>query len=180
MTGDCPNCLINVDGMPAVRSCCTPARAGMAVKRETGRPSADVDFLAINDYLHVLMPVGFYHKAFIKPKSLALPYETTKTLTKDGKEIENIATLKGYQDASGKLVALSATGEDEYEVLAKAIGLYNSANYWFTKKTWPLILKELKPAKKRGLWRTNLCYSGRWASYTCRKGKAGIIRSFFS
>lgn len=68
MTGDCPNCLINVDGMPAVRSCCTPARAGMSVKRETGRPSADVDLLAINDYLHALMPVGFYHKAFIKPR----------------------------------------------------------------------------------------------------------------
>jgi sarcosine oxidase subunit alpha len=68
LTGDCPNCLINVDGMPAVRSCCTPARAGMTVKRETGRPSADVDVLAINDYLHALMPVGFYHKAFIKPR----------------------------------------------------------------------------------------------------------------
>ena len=54
--------------MPAVRSCCTPARAGMTVKRETGRPSTDVDILAINDHLHALMPVGFYHKAFIKPR----------------------------------------------------------------------------------------------------------------
>jgi len=69
MTGDCPNCLINVDGMPAVRSCCTPARTGMTVKRETGRPSADVDLLAINDHLHALMPVGFYHKAFIQPRA---------------------------------------------------------------------------------------------------------------
>ena len=68
MTGDCPNCLVNVDGTPAVRSCCTPARAGMTVKRETGRPSTDVDVLAINDYLHALMPVGFYYKAFIKPR----------------------------------------------------------------------------------------------------------------
>ena len=39
MTGDCPNCLVNVDGLPAVRSCCTPAKAGTAVKRETGHPS---------------------------------------------------------------------------------------------------------------------------------------------
>jgi len=69
MTGDCPNCLINVDGMPAVRSCCTPARAGMSIKRETGRPSADIDLLAINDHLHTLMPVGFYHKAFIQPRA---------------------------------------------------------------------------------------------------------------
>jgi sarcosine oxidase subunit alpha len=68
MTGDCPNCLVNVDGMPAVRSCCTPARAGMTVARETGRPSTDADVLAINDHLHALMPVGFYYKAFIKPR----------------------------------------------------------------------------------------------------------------
>ncbi len=68
MTGDCPNCLVNVDGMPAVRSCCTPARAGMTVKRETGWPSTDADVLAINDHLHALMPVGFYYKAFIKPR----------------------------------------------------------------------------------------------------------------
>jgi sarcosine oxidase subunit alpha len=68
MTGDCPNCLVNVDGLPAVRSCCTPAKAGMTVKRETGRPSADADLLAINDRLHALMPVGFYYKTFIKPR----------------------------------------------------------------------------------------------------------------
>jgi sarcosine oxidase, subunit alpha len=68
MTGDCPNCLLNVDGMPATRSCCTPARAGMKVARETGRPSAEVDLLAINDALHPLMPVGFYYKTFIKPR----------------------------------------------------------------------------------------------------------------
>ena len=70
MTGDCPSCLVNVDGLPAVRSCCTPAKAGMAVKRETGRPSAEADLLALNDRLHALMPVGFYYKTFIKPRSL--------------------------------------------------------------------------------------------------------------
>ena len=68
MTGDCPNCLVNVDDVPAVRSCCTPAKAGMRVRRETGRPSADRDALAINDSLHVLMPVGFYYKTFIRPR----------------------------------------------------------------------------------------------------------------
>jgi len=68
MTGDCPNCLVTIDGMPAMRSCCTPARAGMTVTRETGRPSTEADVLAINDHLHALMPVGFYYKAFIKPR----------------------------------------------------------------------------------------------------------------
>lgn len=68
MTGDCPNCLVNVDGMPATRSCCTSAEPAMQVHRETGRPNADADVLAINDKLHKLMPVGFYYKTFIRPR----------------------------------------------------------------------------------------------------------------
>jgi sarcosine oxidase subunit alpha len=68
MTGDCPNCLVNVDGLPGVRACCTPAEAGMRVRRETGRPSAEADILAVNDRLHALMPVGFYYKTFIRPR----------------------------------------------------------------------------------------------------------------
>jgi sarcosine oxidase subunit alpha len=68
MTGDCPNCLVNVDGLPGVRACCTPAEAGMSVRRETGRPSAEADLLAVNDRLHALMPVGFYYKTFIRPR----------------------------------------------------------------------------------------------------------------
>src|SRR6202161_4895902 len=31
LTGSCPNCMVNVDGVPNVRSCTLPARSGMSV-----------------------------------------------------------------------------------------------------------------------------------------------------
>ena len=68
MTGDCPNCLIDVDGEPGFRACTTEARDGQKVKRPSGRPSADFDLLAVTDRAHKLMPVGFYYKTFIRPR----------------------------------------------------------------------------------------------------------------
>jgi sarcosine oxidase subunit alpha len=67
-TGDCPSCLLSVDGVPGVRSCVTPAREGMRVRREGGWPTTEHDLLALLDRLHVLLPVGFYHKAFVRPR----------------------------------------------------------------------------------------------------------------
>jgi len=67
-TGECPNCLITVDGAPGTRSCVTPAREGMRVEREHGWPSTDRDLLHVADQLHRLMPVGFYYKTFIRPR----------------------------------------------------------------------------------------------------------------
>ncbi|HET7235813.1 MAG TPA: 2Fe-2S iron-sulfur cluster-binding protein, partial [Actinomycetota bacterium] len=66
--GECPNCLITVDGVPGIRSCVTPAGDGMRVQREHGWPSADHDLLHVTEWLHPLMPVGFYHKTFIHPR----------------------------------------------------------------------------------------------------------------
>lgn len=68
LTGDCPNCLLSVDGEPAVRSCTTPANDGMRVEREEGWPSAEFDLLSLADKAHKLMPVGFYYKTFIRPR----------------------------------------------------------------------------------------------------------------
>jgi sarcosine oxidase subunit alpha len=67
-TGDCPNCLITVDGVPGVRSCTAEAREGMRVEREAGWPSTEFDVLAVTDRLHALMPVGFYYKTFVRPR----------------------------------------------------------------------------------------------------------------
>ncbi|HWO71069.1 MAG TPA: (2Fe-2S)-binding protein, partial [Actinomycetota bacterium] len=72
LTGDCPNCLVTVDGVPGVRACTTEARAGMRVERETGWPSTETDVLAASQLAHPLMPVGFYSKTFIRPR-LAWP-----------------------------------------------------------------------------------------------------------
>jgi sarcosine oxidase subunit alpha len=70
LTGDCPNCLVTVDGEPGVRACLTPARAGQSVRREVGWPSAERDLLAIADRLHWLLPVGFYYKTLVRPRWL--------------------------------------------------------------------------------------------------------------
>ncbi len=67
-TGDCPNCLMTVDGRPATRSCQTVCLEGMTVAREDGWPSTEHDLLHVTDSLHRLMPVGFYYKTFIRPR----------------------------------------------------------------------------------------------------------------
>jgi len=67
-TGDCPNCLMTVDGRPATRSCETPCTEGMTATREDGWPSTERDLLHVTDSLHRLMPVGFYYKTFIRPR----------------------------------------------------------------------------------------------------------------
>ena len=68
LSGDCPNCLVSVDGVPGIRSCTEPCRDGMRVRRETGWPSTERDLLHVTDKLHRLMPVGFYSKTFIRPR----------------------------------------------------------------------------------------------------------------
>ena len=67
-TGDCPNCLMTVDGSPAVRTCVTACEPGMRVHRPTGWPTTEHDLLHVTDRLHRLMPVGFYYKTFIRPR----------------------------------------------------------------------------------------------------------------
>src|SRR3970282_631977 len=64
-TGECPNCLVTVGGVPAVRSCGTAPREGMRVERAHGWPSTERALLPVTDSLHRLMPVGFYYKTFI-------------------------------------------------------------------------------------------------------------------
>jgi sarcosine oxidase, subunit alpha len=68
VTGDCPNCLMTVDGEPGVRTCVTDATEGASVERESGWPSTERDLLSVTDRAHRLMPVGFYYKAFIRPR----------------------------------------------------------------------------------------------------------------
>lgn len=67
-SGHCPNCLMNVDGIPNVRTCITPARAGMAIKHQNARPSLDFDYLSIAQRFDWMMPVGWYYKTFKNPR----------------------------------------------------------------------------------------------------------------
>ncbi len=68
VSGSCPNCLMNVDGVPSVRTCMEPLREGMEVRHQNAWPSLKHDFLSIFDRLDKLLPVGFYYKLFIRPR----------------------------------------------------------------------------------------------------------------
>jgi sarcosine oxidase subunit alpha len=67
VSGDCPNCLMQVDGRPNVRTCIEPARQGQVVRHQNAWPSLGFDVLRVFDKLDRFLPVGFYYKHFHKP-----------------------------------------------------------------------------------------------------------------
>jgi sarcosine oxidase subunit alpha len=70
VAGNCPNCLMNVDGIPNVRTCMMRVNAGMTVRRQNAWPSVDQDIGSLLDRMDRFLPVGFYYKVFHKPKIL--------------------------------------------------------------------------------------------------------------
>ena len=70
VAGHCPNCLMTVDGVPNVRVCTEPVRAGMTVRHQNAWPSLERDALSIFDRIDWMLPVGFYYKALHRPKLL--------------------------------------------------------------------------------------------------------------
>jgi sarcosine oxidase subunit alpha len=70
VAGDCPNCLMQVDGRPNVRTCVTPVQPGQAVRHQNAWPALGLDVLRVFDRLDRFLPVGFYYKRFHKPRWL--------------------------------------------------------------------------------------------------------------
>ncbi len=74
--GQCPNCLVAVDGAPGVRACTEPVREGMRVEHMNASPSLDFDLMAVTDRVGSrFTPPGFYYKTFIRPRRLWPLYE---------------------------------------------------------------------------------------------------------
>ncbi len=74
--GQCPNCLVDVDGWPGVRACTEPAREGLRVEPMNARPSLRFDVMRATDHFGKrLTPPGFYYKTFIRPRRLWPLYE---------------------------------------------------------------------------------------------------------
>jgi sarcosine oxidase, subunit alpha len=74
--GQCPNCLVAVDGAPGVRACTEPVREGMWVEHLNASPTLDLDLMAVTDRVGSrLSPPGFYYKTFIRPRRLWPLYE---------------------------------------------------------------------------------------------------------
>lgn len=75
-SGACPNCLVDVDGVPNERACTTELQPGMQVARQNVWPSSDFDVMSITDRFSPFLPVGFYYKIFHYPRLLWPVFET--------------------------------------------------------------------------------------------------------
>jgi sarcosine oxidase subunit alpha len=74
--GSCPNCMMKVDGVPNVRVCVEPVRAGAQVRAQNVLGSLERDLLAAVDHFGGrFTPVGFYYRTMIRPRSLWPVYE---------------------------------------------------------------------------------------------------------
>ena len=68
--GRCPNCLVDIDGVPSVRACVAPAREGLTVRHQNAWPSLGLDIMSLTGRLDRLLPIGFYYKIFHRPRFL--------------------------------------------------------------------------------------------------------------
>lgn len=94
LSGKCPNCLMNVDGVPNVRTCMTPVRAGMRVTHQNAYPSLESDWLAIVQRFDWLMPVGWYYKTMTDPRM----WETAEPFVR---RVAGLGTPPALEDISG-------------------------------------------------------------------------------
>jgi sarcosine oxidase, subunit alpha len=74
--GQCPNCIVAVDGAPGARACTEPVRDGLNVQHINAVPSLEFDVMRATDILGgPLTPPGFYYKTFIRPRKFWPLYE---------------------------------------------------------------------------------------------------------
>ncbi len=73
--GQCPNCIVAVDGAPGARACTEPVRDGIKVEH-VNAVSLELDPMRATDVVGgALTPPGFYYKTFIRPRRLWPLYE---------------------------------------------------------------------------------------------------------
>jgi sarcosine oxidase, subunit alpha len=74
--GQCPNCIVAVDGAPGVRACVEPVSEGMQVQHLNATPGLELDVMRATDLVGTrFTPPGFYYKTFIRPRRLWPLYE---------------------------------------------------------------------------------------------------------
>jgi sarcosine oxidase subunit alpha len=74
--GQCPNCIVAIDGAPGARACTEPVREGMRVEHLNAKPGLEFDVMsAVDRFGGALTPPGFYYKTFIRPRKLWPVYE---------------------------------------------------------------------------------------------------------
>jgi len=70
LDGECSNTMMDVDGIPNVRTENTPLENGMTVKAQNVVGSANFDAMAFLDKLDWMMPAGFYYHTMHKPAAI--------------------------------------------------------------------------------------------------------------
>jgi sarcosine oxidase subunit alpha len=74
--GNCPNCLVAVEGAPGVRACTEPVKDGITVTHINATPSLEHDVMSVTDAIGgPFTPPGFYYKTFIRPRKAWPLYE---------------------------------------------------------------------------------------------------------
>jgi sarcosine oxidase subunit alpha len=67
LDGECSNTCMEVNGIPNVRTENTLLKAGMSVKAQNVRDTADKDLMGFMDKMDWAMPAGFYYRTMHKP-----------------------------------------------------------------------------------------------------------------
>src|SRR6516162_5263493 len=98
VSGDCPNCLMQVDGRPNVRTCIEPVRQGQVVAHQNAWPTLGFDVMRVFDRLHRFLPVGFYYKRFYKPRWLWPIFEHIVRHVAGLGEVDTHAALAEHAD----------------------------------------------------------------------------------
>lgn len=93
-TGDCPGCMVRVDGIPNVRGCRTTSEEGMRVESQIGRPNAKHDVLSIVDRLFDRFD---HERRFVRPRLVREAYQAiARRLAGFGTEpTDTITTAQG-------------------------------------------------------------------------------------
>ncbi len=114
MSGDCPNCLVQVDGETGVRCCTREAVDGMKVEPQNVMGSVEHDRLAINDtkLAHKFLPVGFYYKTLIKPKLAVAARRADDPQGRRAWAVSTRTTARGTSSASTATPTSSCSAAD--------------------------------------------------------------------
>ena len=70
ISGNCPSCLMNVNGIPNVRVCTQPVCEEDRVVSQHCWPSLRWDLFSLVEKVDFLLPVGFYYKTLVRPRFL--------------------------------------------------------------------------------------------------------------
>jgi sarcosine oxidase subunit alpha len=113
-SGHCPNCLMEVDGVPNVRACIAPVHEGARVKAQNFLGSVDSDVLEVVDKLGgPFTPVGFYYRTMIRPRRAWPLYERLLRHLAGLGRIDREATRSGRFDTEHRRAEVLVIGGGE-------------------------------------------------------------------